>query len=77
MKPQPVFGANLPRPWPVESSQCPVAIGEARLLPSDARLGQLVFRGGYGKWDGFDEAGMSMAGQNLPHLRQDLLELLF
>jgi hypothetical protein len=46
--------------------RAPHAIGGARLLPSGARVVAIVRRG-YVLWDRFDEAGISIAGQNLQH----------
>jgi hypothetical protein len=45
------------------------AVGGARLLPSGARV-VAIFRRGYALWDRFDEAGISIARQNLQHAHE-------
>lgn len=63
----------LPREPSQRSAQNPRAgspgIGGARLLPSGARV-VAVFRTGYVLWDRFDEAGISIARQNLQHAHE-------
>lgn len=58
---QPAFCANPRAGSP--------GIGGARLLPSGARV-VAVFRTGYVLWDRFDEAGISIARQNLQHAHE-------